>query len=53
MDAVTGLCTGCGRTLDEIATWSSLTDQQREAILAVLPTRLEVARLISGVAVTT
>ncbi|WP_423604979.1 DUF1289 domain-containing protein [Sphingomonas sp. MS122] len=29
-----GLCEGCGRTLDEIAEWSSATDARRRAILA-------------------
>jgi predicted Fe-S protein YdhL (DUF1289 family) len=28
-----GLCEGCGRTLDEIAEWSSATDERRRAIL--------------------
>lgn len=29
-----GLCEGCGRTLDEIAEWSTATDDRRRAILA-------------------
>ena len=28
-----GLCEGCGRTLGEIAAWSSLTAAQRAAIM--------------------
>ena len=28
-----GLCEGCGRTLDEIAEWSTATDERRRAIL--------------------
>jgi len=27
------VCTGCGRTLDEIATWSELGDAERRAIM--------------------
>jgi uncharacterized protein len=27
------ICTGCGRTLPEIANWSALTPAQREAIM--------------------
>jgi predicted Fe-S protein YdhL (DUF1289 family) len=29
-----GVCEGCGRTLDEIAEWSTATDDRRRAILA-------------------
>ena len=39
MDAVTGLCAGCRRTIDEIATWSSLSAPQRAAIMLTLPSR--------------
>lgn len=28
-----GLCEGCGRTLDEIAEWSTATDDRRREIL--------------------
>ena len=31
MDAVTGLCEGCFRTLDEIACWGMASDQERRA----------------------
>ena len=34
MDARTGLCTGCQRTLDEIAAWSGLDDAERRAVWA-------------------
>jgi predicted Fe-S protein YdhL (DUF1289 family) len=36
----TGLCIGCGRTLAEIAAWGSLTEPERQAIMAQLPDRL-------------
>jgi predicted Fe-S protein YdhL (DUF1289 family) len=39
MDARTGLCRGCLRTLDEIAAWSVLDDDARQAVLAALPGR--------------
>lgn len=32
MDTQTGLCTGCQRTLDEIAAWSALDDAERRAV---------------------
>ena len=39
MDAATGLCVGCLRTIDEIAGWVELTDAERASILQALPTR--------------
>lgn len=41
IDPVSGLCTGCGRTLDEIAAWAKLGDAPRRAIMASLPARLK------------
>ena len=32
MDAQTGLCTGCLRTLDEIAAWSTLDDLAKRRV---------------------
>lgn len=40
MEARTGWCTGCGRTLDEIAGWSRYGDDERRRIMAGLPERL-------------
>jgi hypothetical protein len=40
MDAASGLCRGCGRTLDEIARWGGLQEAERISIMAVLPQRL-------------
>ena len=37
IDPRTGLCLGCGRTLDEIAQWGSLSDGERLRIMAELP----------------
>ncbi len=47
MDAATGWCGGCLRTLDEIARWSSWDEARRHAVLAALPER-RVAWLASG-----
>jgi predicted Fe-S protein YdhL (DUF1289 family) len=44
IDSVSGLCTGCGRTLDEIARWGSLQESERTAIMRGLPARLTKAR---------
>jgi predicted Fe-S protein YdhL (DUF1289 family) len=40
IDHVSGLCAGCGRTLDEIANWLSYDDATRRAIMASLPERM-------------
>ncbi len=40
VDGQTGYCLGCGRTLAEIGQWASLTDQGRDAVLALLPDRI-------------
>ena len=40
LDAASGVCMGCGRTLDEIARWGSMGDAERRAIMQVLPGRL-------------
>lgn len=43
-DRAVGLCSGCGRTLDEIRAWVSLTPQARQDIMAALPQRLAEAQ---------
>lgn len=40
-----GLCEGCGRSLEEIARWSQLTDGERMRIMRALPERRQQARL--------
>ena len=39
MDERTGLCSGCLRTIDEIARWSSTDDSRRLSILAAVAKR--------------
>jgi uncharacterized protein len=39
LDARSGTCFGCGRTLDEIARWSAMTAAERSRIMAELPAR--------------
>lgn len=39
MSRDTGLCEGCFRTLDEIATWSGLASEEKRAVLDRLPAR--------------
>lgn len=40
-DAASGLCSGCGRTLQEIGNWFSMTDDQRRAVMDALAARLK------------
>ncbi|HWB44827.1 MAG TPA: DUF1289 domain-containing protein [Hyphomicrobiaceae bacterium] len=44
IDAVTGLCAGCGRSLEEIAGWRDMTEAQRDRIMRELPERRRTAR---------
>lgn len=39
-----GRCTGCGRSLDEIAKWLTFSDAERRAIMDRLPARLATMR---------
>jgi len=41
MDPERGVCLGCCRTLDEITRWSTMSDVQREKVMAELPVRRE------------
>lgn len=39
LDLETGWCFGCGRTREEIAGWTAMTAEDRDAVLAALPQR--------------
>ena len=39
LDPRSGLCLGCGRTIDEIARWAAKTAAERARIMGELPTR--------------
>ena len=39
MDAASGWCEGCLRTIDEIAAWGALADADKRAVLRLLPLR--------------
>jgi hypothetical protein len=43
IDPVSGLCEGCGRTLQEIAQWAALSEAERLAIMVKLPERQKLA----------
>ena len=44
MNEATGLCVGCLRTLDEIASWSVLDDDERRAVWEAIAARRHAAR---------
>jgi hypothetical protein len=44
INPMSGICAGCGRTLDEIARWGSMSEDQRLGIMRGLPDRLENTR---------
>jgi predicted Fe-S protein YdhL (DUF1289 family) len=39
MDAASGYCEGCQRSLEEIASWSAYGPAEKRAVLAQLPAR--------------
>ena len=47
MDAASGLCVGCQRTIDEIAAWSALDDDARRAVWSRVEARRRDARKAS------
>lgn len=41
MDAATGLCEGCLRTLDEIAHWSTMADADKRSVWRAIELRAD------------
>ena len=48
MYAASGMCLGCGRTIDEIARWADMTNEERRAIMAKLPARMAFLETVKG-----
>jgi hypothetical protein len=48
MDARSGWCEGCLRTIDEIAGWSVMDDDQKRRIWLLLPQRREAFDAMKG-----
>jgi predicted Fe-S protein YdhL (DUF1289 family) len=44
IDPADGLCIGCHRTIEEIASWGAMTDEQRRVVWAELRVRREARR---------
>ncbi len=45
LDARSGLCLGCGRTVEEIARWTAMSTAERIRVMDELPDRLARSRL--------
>jgi uncharacterized protein len=50
MDAATGWCEGCLRTIEEIASWGAMDDAGRRTVLSALPARRVRRRMASAAA---
>lgn len=48
LDPVSGLCSGCGRTLAEIERWPRMSDAERLQVMAELDERLREMRRAAG-----
>ncbi len=44
LDVGTALCLGCGRTIDEIAAWGSMSAAERKRVINELPARVAAAQ---------
>ncbi len=44
LDARSGLCLGCGRTIDEIERWTAMSKAERARVMSELPWRLAAGR---------
>jgi predicted Fe-S protein YdhL (DUF1289 family) len=45
LDARSGLCLGCGRTVNEIARWTAMSGEERSRVIVELPDRLAAVQL--------
>ena len=48
LDGETGLCLGCGRTIDEIARWTAMSECERRAVMRELQARKECLEQAKG-----
>jgi hypothetical protein len=44
LDAQTETCVGCGRTIEEISRWSTMTPADRSRVMSELPARLAASK---------
>jgi predicted Fe-S protein YdhL (DUF1289 family) len=48
LDARSGLCLGCGRTIEEISRWGGMTATERATVMNELPARLAGRNAVSA-----
>jgi uncharacterized protein len=48
LDAGTGTCVGCGRTIQEIANWAAISERDRRTIMRELPERMRLLEEAKG-----
>jgi predicted Fe-S protein YdhL (DUF1289 family) len=41
IDSSSGFCAGCSRTIEEIAGWAAFSDEERHALMRLLPARMK------------
>lgn len=46
IDFASRLCTGCGRSRDEVARWGAMSDGERDRIMDQLPERMRLAGMV-------
>jgi uncharacterized protein len=52
LDGRSGLCLGCGRTIDEIARWTDMSAAERARVMSELPARLAAANPAKAITAT-
>ncbi|MFZ0400038.1 MAG: DUF1289 domain-containing protein [Pseudolabrys sp.] len=50
LDARMGLCLGCGRTVDEITRWVTMSAAERTQVMRELPSRLVTSNAVNAAA---
>jgi predicted Fe-S protein YdhL (DUF1289 family) len=52
LDARSGQCLGCGRTIDEITRWAAMSASERSRVMGELPSRLTTSDAAKAAAAT-
>ena len=48
LDARSGMCLGCGRSIDEIARWTAMSAAERARVMSELPTRFTTTEFVQA-----
>ena len=52
LDARSGMCLGCGRSIDEIARWTAMSAAERARVMSELPARLAASKPANAITAT-